>query len=98
MSDLKVMLVLKLPLPPLGGLKASCFNGKNILGFLEKYKDLYDDYKVTLKVRRERIMRYITLLLKDLIKFILEYQDNKLTPYNKEKFYKALKKEYRDYN
>jgi hypothetical protein len=90
--------VLKLLLPPLEKLKVLCFNRKNILDFFKKYKDLYDNYKVTLKVRREQIIRYITLLLKDLVKFILEYQDNKLIPYNEKKFYKALKKEYRDYN
>jgi hypothetical protein len=73
MSNLKVMLIFRLLLLPLKGLKVLCFNGKNILDFLEKYKDLYNDYKVTLEVRREQIVRYITLLLKDLVKFILEY-------------------------
>jgi hypothetical protein len=53
MSNLKVILVLRLPLSPLKGLEALCFNRKNILDFLEKYKDLYNDYKVTLEVRRE---------------------------------------------
>jgi predicted PolB exonuclease-like 3'-5' exonuclease len=67
------VLVFKLPLLPLRSFKTLSFKGNNILNFLEKYKDLYNDYKVTFNIRRERIMRHIMLSLKDLIKIILEY-------------------------
>ena len=43
----------KLPLLPLKGFKALSFKGNNILNFFKKYKDLYNNYKVTFKIKRE---------------------------------------------
>ena len=72
--DLKnYILIFKLLLLSLKGFKILEFKGNNILDFLEKYKDLYNDYKVTFKIKRERIIQYITLSLKDLVKAILKY-------------------------
>jgi hypothetical protein len=57
MADLKnYVLVPGLPLPLLKGFGTLNFKGNNILDFLEKYKDLYDNYKVTFNIKRERIV------------------------------------------
>jgi hypothetical protein len=38
----------------LGGLRASAFEGLNVTEFIERYKELYEDFKL---LKRERIKR-----------------------------------------
>jgi hypothetical protein len=57
----KLVLVPSLPLPPSGGPGAPWFDGYNISMFLERYKDLCDDYKVSPDMRRERIVHFCCL-------------------------------------
>ena len=56
------------------------------------------DYQIFTTTKKERIIRYISPLYKDQVKAIPEYYANSLSKYDKDKFYVALKKEYKEYN
>ena len=93
MSKDKIIVMASTPLLLPGQPGVSWFQGENISTFLERYSDLCDNYKVSKEMKRERIIRYIYLWYKDTITAMLEYAE---TSYSEDKFYKALKEEYKD--
>ena len=56
------------------------------------------DYQIFITTKKEYIIKYISLLYKDQVKAMPEYYANSLSKYDKDKFYIALKKEYKEYN
>ena len=84
-----------IPLLLPGQPEALWFQGENISTFLERYNDLYNNYKVFKEIKRERIIHYIYSQYKNTITIIPEYTK---IDYNKNKFYKTLKEEYKNNN
>lgn len=54
------------------------------------------DYQVSAATKRERIIRYISLLYKDQVKAMPEYHANSSDSYDETKFYAALRKEFKE--
>ena len=80
-------------MPSLATLRtAPYFKGENITSFLDLQDDFTGDYEYKGAKKRKKILRYIDPFYHGKVKAILEYA----TENNKQTFYNALKKKYRD--
>jgi hypothetical protein len=75
---------------------APYFKGENISAFLESWDNFAEDYSYKGNKKRRKVLRYVNLFYRDKIKIINEYSKNNIPRYDKQAFYKALKKKYRD--
>ncbi|KAF8846928.1 hypothetical protein BDZ45DRAFT_783223 [Acephala macrosclerotiorum] len=91
----KYVLVLGLQMPLPGALGALWFKGDNVTTFLEQYDDMCEDYRVTPETKRIRLLRYISPIYKEQIRFMLEYSTEN---YLEKEFYDVLKKEFREHD
>ncbi|KAF8857542.1 hypothetical protein BDZ45DRAFT_788142 [Acephala macrosclerotiorum] len=91
----KYVLVLGLQMPLLEALEILWFKRNNITAFLEQYDDMCEDYKVTLEIKRIRLLRYISPIYKEQIRSIPKYSTEN---YLEKELYDALKKEFREYD
>jgi hypothetical protein len=63
-------------IPIAGSVGAPFFRGKNITEFLDRFKDLYVDYKITTNQKVARIIRYYSLSIRYYLRIILVFLDS----------------------
>jgi hypothetical protein len=85
------MLYMLMPLP--GTLGSPMFEGANVTDFLERYKDLCLDYRVSEEDRLTRLPRYCIQPIAETIKSLKEWKNRDYTALKK-----ALLVEYRNDN
>jgi len=83
-------------LPYHGTIGAPYFSGTNVTDFLKTWDILTYDHHVDDQQARERILMYISPRIREMVEALPEYCANNPGRYNKQRFYTALKREYRD--
>jgi hypothetical protein len=75
--------MLYMPMPPPGTPGSPMFEGANVTEFLERYKDLYSNYRVSTSDRLARLPRYYIQPIAKTIKSLKEWVDKDYTTLKK---------------